>query len=306
MGGKKNMRKLDSYLELGVIGMARGGQLSWFNGHFGAALLAGYYMNREHQLPDHVKDGIERTCERYRHEHAEWFAPLEQEEANPMLLEHVIDGLRKNTEKLSTSGHGLALGVLALKALRDCPSLITPTVVNGLVNMLERTTEDEPNRYWDIDNYFTTLVDDTANIPEYRHTLDMITQSFKELHTIVPNRTIDGKMYFFSGELEHGITHAQALIELERFGHNELVLAGMKNQRLQMYLNQQRPDFMLENEVKKPAFTSIFAPEYWEKTFADPHALKFPYAVLDLLKRLPTSEQPEAKYNTCKLLTIMK
>lgn len=300
------MRKLDSYLELGVIGMSRGGQLSWFKGHFGAALLAGYYMYHEHELPDHVKEGIERTCERYRKDYAEWFTPPLQEEADPLLLDRVIVGIRKNTEKLRTSGHGLALGVLALKALRDCPHLITPSIVNGLVKMLERTTQDEPNRYWNINNYLQITLDNTTNIPEYHQPLEMIKQAFIELHTVVPDLIIDGKKYFFSGEQEHGITHAQALTELERFGYNELVLAGMKNHRLQLYLNRQRPDFVLKNEVKKPSFTSIFAPEYWEKTYNDPHALKVPYAVLDLLKRLPKTEQREAEYNTCKLLTIMK
>lgn len=78
------MRLLDSYVELGVAGMARAGKTSWFYGHVGAALLAGYFMNQEHELPEHVKEGIERTCESFRRQHPEWFAPLEPEEAEPI------------------------------------------------------------------------------------------------------------------------------------------------------------------------------------------------------------------------------
>ncbi|WP_409179236.1 hypothetical protein [Brevibacillus fortis] len=120
------MRLLDSYLELGVVGMARAGASGWFGGNYGAALLAGYYMNQEHDLPEHVKEGIERTCEAYRELKPEWFVLLDQEEqAVPSLLQHVIDGLRNNLKQFRTSGHGLALGVMALKALAACASATT-------------------------------------------------------------------------------------------------------------------------------------------------------------------------------------
>lgn len=78
------MRLLDSYLELGVVGMARAAQAGWFDGHYGAALLAGYFMDREHELPEHVKDGIERTCEAFRREKPDWFLPLVKDEKADM------------------------------------------------------------------------------------------------------------------------------------------------------------------------------------------------------------------------------
>ncbi|MFM1650689.1 hypothetical protein ACI7RC_01155 [Brevibacillus sp. B_LB10_24] len=299
------MTLIHSYLELGLIGMARGGQLSWFKGHFGAALLAGYFMNQEHDLPEHVKEGIVRTCESYRKQYPDWFGPLEPEEPNPRLMEEVISGLKANTQCLRTSGHGLALGVLALKALRERPDLTTPTVVKGLVNMLERTREDTPNRYWGVDNYFTMTREDVREIPAYSDTLAMARQAFAELQMIVPGRTLDGKKYFFDGEKTHGITHAHALAELERFGYDELVAAGQSNHLIQMHLNRQLPDFMLASEVKEPPFTSILSPAFWAKTYEDPHALKLPYAALALLKRLPKEERAKAELDTCKLLSIL-
>ncbi|WP_308639358.1 hypothetical protein [Paenibacillus silvisoli] len=120
------MRHWDDYLEQGIVGMARGGRLSWFSGHFGAALLAGYYMIKENELPPHVIQGIERSCNAYIARYEEWFAPLDDEQAEPELLERFVAGLKANTEKLRSSGHGLALGVLALKALNERPDLITP------------------------------------------------------------------------------------------------------------------------------------------------------------------------------------
>lgn len=128
---------------------------------------------------------------------------------------------------------------------------------------------------------------------------------FDELHTVIPGRVIEGVRYHFAGEVVHSITHGQALTNLERFGYGELVEAGLVNHRVQIYLDLQRPDFVLEDEVKEPAFGEIYAPEYWSKTYRDPHALKLPYAALDLLRQLPDGERRKAEYNVCKLLTIM-
>ncbi|MEJ8547845.1 hypothetical protein [Brevibacillus borstelensis] len=301
------MQSLDSYLELGLIGMARGGRNGWFYAHFGAAFLAGYFMNQEHDLPEHVKRGIERICEGFRQQNPEWYVPLHDKKAEPQLIERIVAGVKKNTEKLRTSGHGLALGVLALKALRQRPDLITAEVVDGLVHVLEATTEDRQDRYWGIDNYFDVTEEDVRPfVPPYRDTLDMAQRTFGELHTVAAGRKINGVMYFFAGETEHSITFAQALTDLERFGYKDLVDAGMVNHRIQMHLNRQMPEEVRRDQVQSPAFTSIFAPEYWGKTYNDPHSLKVPYAALDLLSRLPEGERENAEHGVCKLLTIMK
>ncbi|MCM3079365.1 hypothetical protein [Brevibacillus invocatus] len=299
------MRLLDEYLELGVVAMARAAEEGWFGGHYGAALLAGNFMSREHDLPEHVKDGIERTCESYRALKPAWFAPLEQDEiADPGLLEHVVAGLAENVKELRTSGHGLALGVMAVKALRERPDLIRPSIVAGLVKLLKATTVDRPNRYWGIEDYAAVTVEQIEGIPAYEKVNEMAKHTFEELQAVYPNRVIDGQRYFFEGEVTHSVTHAQALSELSRFGYNDMVQAGIRNHRVQMYLNRQRPDIILEDEVKEPAFNQIFSPKYWKKTYRDPHALKLPYAALDLLKQLTEEERPEAEKNLCKILTI--
>ncbi|GED71564.1 hypothetical protein BRE01_52660 [Brevibacillus reuszeri] len=300
------MRLLDSYLELGVVAMTRAAAAGWFGGHYGAALLAGYYMNREHDLPEHVKAGIERTCEAYRAQQPVWFFPLDQEEAaDTSLLERVIAGLADNVAQLRTSGHGLALGVLALKALRERPDLIRPSIVEGLVKLLKATTEDRQTRYWGIANYFEITDADVQGIEPYQTTVEMAARTFDELHTVIPGRVIDGQRYHFAGEVVHSVTHAQALSDLERFGYGELVESGMRNHHVQLYLDRQMPDFVREDEVREPAFEQIFSPVFWEKTYSDPHALKLPYAALDLLKRLPVEKRAAAERNLCKLLTIM-
>jgi len=74
---------------------------------------------------------------------------------------------------------------------------------------------------------------------------------------------------------------------------------------LELFLDRQMPEFVLQDEVKEPAYERILSPEYWAKTYSDPHALKVPYAALDLLKRLPEKERARAERSVCKLLTLM-
>jgi hypothetical protein len=297
---------LNSYLELGLTALARGGQHNWFDGHFGAALLAAYYMNKEHDLPDHVQGGLIRTCEHYRAQHPEWFVPVEGETADLALLARVIEGLRLNTARLSTSGHGLALGVLGLKALLERPDFLLPSIVEGLYRTLERTAVDRPDRYYGVEDYFSLPVAEDTEIMPYASVQEMVERAFAEIGTVVPTMRWNGKLYHFTGELEHGITHAQALVELDRLGYAELAAQGMVNHRKQMVLNRLRPQEVLVYEVVEPPFSSIFAESYWAGTYDDPHAIKVPYAAWSLLKRLPEEQRAVAEFHLCKILGQMK
>ncbi|MGZ4163051.1 MAG: hypothetical protein ACXVDB_02820, partial [Tumebacillaceae bacterium] len=214
------------YLELGLIALGRGGQLNWFNGHFGAALLAAYYMDRENELPAHVQEGLVRTCEHYIEMHPDWFAPFAEETADPALMEQVFGALRKNLQHLRSSGHGLALGVLGLKALLERPDMCLPSVVDGYVKTLDNTYEDGGKRYYGIENYFEVTPEQVTDVPEYHTTLDMMQTAFDALDVLVPSMKIGEKFYHFTGEPEHGVTHAQALVELERLGYEDLAKQG--------------------------------------------------------------------------------
>lgn len=296
----------EKYLELGLIGLGRGGQHNWFNGHYGAALLAAYFMDREHELPTHVQEGLVRTCEHYIEQHPDWFTPFENETTDPSLMEQVFAWLGKNLEQLRSSGHGLALGVLGLKALLKRPDLCTTSVVDGLCKTLDRTTQDGGNRYYGIANYFDVTIDDVQDVPEYHSSQDMIQQAFDEMDILLPGKKIGEKFYHFTGEPEHGVTHAQALVELERLGYGELTKQGMINHRIQMHLNRQRPEELLDTQITDPGLTSIFDPTYWAKTFNDPHGIKVPYAALSLFKRLPVEARAKAEFNTLKILCQVK
>ncbi|ARU60733.1 hypothetical protein CBW65_06255 [Tumebacillus avium] len=300
----------ERYLELGLTALGRTGEEpGWFGGHYGAAVLAAYYMDREFDLPEHVRTGIQNMADHYIATYPQLFTPYENEQADPALLERIIDGLRANTARLSHSGHGNAYGFLALKALLDRPDMLLPSIVNGFYNCLIASSEGSGNRYYGVEEYSTFTIDQVTDIPEYRNFDDLVERAMDECRHVYPGQVIDGKKYHFTGEIEHGLTHAQALIEYDRLGYPELTAAGLPNHRIQMQLNRNIPvdhEAVRGTEIVEPSFTSIFAPEFWGKTYTDPHCLKVPYAALYLLQRLPEEKRAEAEINMCKILVQMK
>lgn len=294
---------MDSYVELGLTAMSRAGSKGFFDGHYGAALLAAYYMQREHRLPEHVQEGLLRTCVAYQAERPEWFQPYTGEEADPALMQQVLDQLGKNLTVLRRSGHGVTFGTLALRALTERPDLCYPSLIAGLVACLEHTVQDRPTRYYGIPNYLD-LTPEELGLAPYQSPEEMVQLAFAALDVVVPDGTFEENFYFFTGEVEHGVTFAHALVDLGRLGYEELMQQGMRWHRLQMHLNAQRPDEVLASQVVEPDFESVLSPEYWAKTFRDPHGIKVPYAALDLLAS--HADRERAERGVCKILTLTK
>lgn len=224
-------------------------------------------------------------------------------------MNQLIEGLLPNLTNLSTSGHGVTLAVLGLKALRDRPDLLTPSIVRGILKLMEdAAVEHKLARYYGIEDY--TQLDlaeiSLSEIPPYRNASDLARRALSELELVLPDQHVDGKFYFFAGELEHGVTHAHALIELERLGYAQLAKLGQSNHRLQMKLNRLKPQALSTQGVEAAEGASITGSAYWSKRYEDPHAIKVPYAALALLQYVPPEQREDMERDVCKLLSLMK
>lgn len=114
-------------------------------------------------------------------------------------MERLIEGLLPNLTNLSTSGHGVTLGVLALKALRDRPDLLTPSIVRGILKLMEDAGgEHKLARYYGIDDY--TQLNRSENllsdIPPYRDASDLAVRALSELELVLPDQHVEGEFYF--------------------------------------------------------------------------------------------------------------
>jgi hypothetical protein len=291
------------YLEKGITALSRAGEKGWFSGHYGAAVMAAYYISREkifvgelqEQLVNRVNDMINLV--------PEFFVPYPIEAADPEQIDRIVDGISLNLKTLRTSGHGVVLGTLALKGLRDLPHMVTPAIVNGICKILDNACHDGLNRYYGIENYDEIEVYDDE-IPAYQNEHDMIKRAFEECEIVYETQVINNKRYHFVGEKEHGITHAHAIYDLLSMGYVELAQEGFKNHRLQMKLNRMIPP--VPSRIEKSNFTGIMDIKYWSQSYKDPHCLKVPYAALSLLTKLMPEEQKQYEEYVCNILNGMK
>ncbi|WLR50800.1 hypothetical protein LC040_16290 [Bacillus tianshenii] len=292
-----------SYLEKGLTALAHAGTKSVFSGHYGAAFLAAYFMNESHDLPSYVQEGLVRNCEQIEQSHSEFFQLFEQATASKDLVDKLVRSIDLNLAQLRSSGHGVILGVLALKALLERPELCTEKIVEGITLLVENAVDDRGDRYYGYDDYRIVESNDVFGIPEYHSIVDMVEVAFAECRFAAPDRKVGNRFYFFSGELEHGVTLAHAIVELDKLGYNSLVKKGLAIHRIQMHLNRQRPEEVLREVVVKPTYSSVFDESYWRQTFTDPHSIKVPYSALSLFKDLSEQKKREAEFNICKVLS---
>jgi hypothetical protein len=291
------------YLEKGITALSRAGEQGWFSGHYGAAVMAAYYISRERIFVGELHDQLVNRVNDMMNLVPDFFQPYPLESPEPQQINRIIDGISLNLKTLRTSGHGVVLGTLALKGLRDAPHMVTPTIVNGICKILDNACQDGLNRYYGIENYDEIEVYDDE-IPAYINEYDMIKTAFEECEVVYETQIIDDKRYHFVGEKEHGITHAHAIYDLLSMGYVELAHQGFENHRLQMKLNRMVPP--APKRIEKSTFTGILDLNFWSKSYKDPHSLKVPYGALSLLTKLSPDEQKNYEEYVCNILFGMK
>lgn len=280
-------------LSKGITALSKASNFGWFHGHFGAAVIASELFISENELDSELSSLVRNRVQKIITSQPGLFHKLLSGSIDPQWKEKILNGLNKNLERLRTSGHGVIYGALALKVLTEDEKFAIKPVVEGIVKLLDLTTQDNLNRYYGIENYDNVKVEPEDKIPAYRSELDLIRVSFLELNTIYPDQTINGKSYFFTGCKLHAITHAHALCTLNELGYADIAKRGYENHRLQLKLNRHKPQGTQTLKVDK--FYDPLKKDYWEREIDEPHYFKFPYSVLSLLKKLPKNEAKEYK-----------
>ncbi|MBS7530506.1 hypothetical protein IC619_008385 [Hazenella sp. IB182353] len=292
-----------SYLQKGLMALANASEQNVFTGHYGAAFIAAYFMDRENQLPDHVTESITSYLARVEEKQTKFFINIDKSPSVTDDFEPLLRAIKRNLEVLRSSGHGVIYGMLALKAFQHAPQLATELLVQRIAQLIDKALQDRQNRYYQIENYQILTEKDVLGIPVYQSMQDLMELALAECRWVIPDQKVGDDFYFFTGELEHGVTFAHALVELEKMEYKELARHGWHVHRLQMYLNRQVPHHLMNQVVIVSDKASILDEGYWKKEMQDPHFIKVPYAALSLLKNLPTHKRKIAEHHICQILS---
>ena len=271
---------MTSYIALGLTALARTAELTgnagfrtWFTGHNGAAVIAGAFLLEHEAMNEKSRALITKKLDKIIAENKTYFVPFEK--AKTVSLTALLKAIEQNCSKLSTSGHGVIYGTLALRALKVFPEMATAPLMQGLTNMLEITQSDNPARYFGVDDY------NEYETPLEEQDLSLAVQRAYRMScgNLFDNQEIAGKYYFFVGEKIHAITHAQALHSLSLLGYPVLAQIGLHSLNRQLELNALYPNGPASGDELP---LNLFDGSFWSQEFKDPHSIKLAYSAIEL------------------------
>lgn len=205
----------DDYLAKGLTAMARA--KTWFDAHWGAGILAGYYLCRDHPLNAATVAGIRKQMDTVMEVRRGQFVPMNGgrpqesliDEVPKALLPAIKDGLRAH-------GHAVIFASLATRALRDAPQMATEEIIGRLCGLSHQIAKMPPEK-------------PAAPTAGYADAQEMIEATFDSL---VRFKSLLGHPSVRRPNFTHMVTHAEALVNLEMMGFAELARAGYTGHRM--------------------------------------------------------------------------
>jgi hypothetical protein len=269
----------DRYLERGLLGMARAGEP--FMAHFGAALLAAWWLDHDHALAPAVAVAMSEQADRMIAKHGWLFseAPVGPPATEPAAK--LISALSPYLEQTWAIGHDVIYVSLALRTLAARPELCDDTALDGLCRLLDACHEqpllDVAQRF----DVRDVAVDSTVDVGSPQALARVV------LETAVGFRHVYAGLH--QGEIGHILDHGHAVLVLERLGAR----AEAERARLGLLHHVAALRHVWEATLDLPEVPRARGDHpgtlaYWNRElgpsdWAVGHVFKYPYALFDLV-----------------------
>jgi len=313
------------YLSKGLNALARAHLMGIMAGHYGAAVVAGYFIGEQRpNLDGEVYKGIEGDLERViKDESLFWakrkkkspvtdpdlFRPFPKEKADESLVDIIAEALQKNIGKLRESGHNVIFASLAIRAFKEHPELATPSVTEGIRKLIAGFNNAHPGKgfYGKGTRMYgnkVTLPEEDEGFPPYENMTSMADAVLDEIINKDPK--VRRKGY---GGLVHVTNHAAAITDLADYGYPELVDEALKSHHRHMRLWRDLPNLANELGLKPTSQHDPHTAAYWTsgKVRYDSalltHRVKTMFGFDELVEVL--DDEPKRKLAYAKLRLIM-
>ena len=237
----------DSYLVKGLTGMARA--KGWFDAHWGAGVLAGYYLCRDNQIGKETCASIQRQLDAVIRLRAAQFARLPEERTDPVLIDEVPKALPPAMNGgLRAHGHAVIFASLSTKALRDVPQMASPTIIQGLCGLSHQIAKISPQT-------------PSGSEPPYTDTQAMIDATFDSMARF---RSLLGRPWIRRPNFTHMTTHTEALMNLEIMGYPELARSGHAGHQTHIGAPVPAIDLTTDAQGAQATLEAVMSRDYWD------------------------------------------
>ena len=276
----------EDLLPIGIASLSKAGEgEAWFSGHFGSAIIAGYFLLNEFALDPPVIRLIAAKLDLILESFPAFFpSPPPGNEPPVEEASAILQQLEPAVLRVANSGHAVIYASLALRAMQRAPALQTASLCQNVATLVAATAQHDPSRYYGCDDPAAADIPEDA-LPEVSN-LDALTRAaIAECERVYPDEEIAGRRHFFNGEKIHGVTHAQALADLAGLGHSSLAEKGRASLRRQLYLSRQTPPDPSRTSPRTELIPS--QQDFWRAKATDGfHLVKLSYAALAAADRL--------------------
>ena len=253
------------YLQYGLDALSRAHQTNYFtDGHRGAAIIAAYFFCQK----DGVEPGASEIVRSLMDE--QWVntplcEPFPREKRYVTGIERILEALERSMDYLRQAGHNVILPSLALKAFQQLPELVTPSRVQGICELIEAFTVNDP----------LELAQDDRRVDF--SSVDVADFILAELLGTI--KAFDERGQGWSGHL---LTYGRAILDLREMGYTRTAELGEYG--FNLYIKRLRVgplDTDIPRPEHKPNPLHPHQRAYWEgrrgQSLNLGHSLKYPY-----------------------------
>jgi hypothetical protein len=270
----------DLYLGLGLTGMATAGEP--FMAHFGAALLAGWWLDRDVGFSQSTSEAMARQADALVGKHA-WLFSDHQRASGSDCSDEIIEAIEPGLEHVWAIGHDVIYAALVLRTLRERPELGTAPVIEGVLRLLSSCREQPLETIGGVFDVRDAKGEEVAD----DEVADVTSLAKLALTTILDVQHVYIGLH--QGDIGHVADHAHALLVLDRLGYRDASRRGTAGFR-QHVAALRRVRYLTADlgEVRHGLDADPRQILYWnqassENDWAIGHVFKYPYALLDLL-----------------------
>jgi hypothetical protein len=221
----------------------------WFDAHWGAAVLAGYYLCRENHFDKQTAAGIKKQLDALVQLRARQFVSLPEEATDETLIEDVPRALRHAMDGgLRAHGHAAIFASLSTKALRDAPQMARPALVQRLCGLSQQIAGIAPRKA-------------VGPATAYADTQTMIEATFDSLARF---KNLLGRPSIRRPNFTHMTTHTEALMNLEMMGYPDLARVGHEGHGVHIGVPVPRIDREGHAEANRATLEVVMSESYWE------------------------------------------